>query len=118
MASRPEAPRPVEVQGSLHLDTPCGGSLELVADGESLRMEVAGWREVRDLVPRSFRGRRHSLRSLANVFETHGLTFSLESAGKPVFRLGYDATPSLLARLLGLSPAYIPLSAVGLLLRR
>ncbi len=117
MASRPEASRPVEVQGSLHLDTPGGRSLELVADGNSLRMEVSRWRDVRDLVPRSFRGRRQSLRLLAKVFATHGLTFSLESAGKPVFRLGHDATPGLLSRLLGLAPAYIPLSAVRLLLR-
>ena len=102
----------------LRLDTPGGRSLELVADGESLRMEVPGWRDARELMPRSFRGRRQSLRLLAKLFATHGLTLSLESAGKPVLRLGHDAAPILVSRLLGLAPAYSPLSAFGLLFWR
>lgn len=102
----------------LRLDTPGGRSLALIVDGESLRMEVPGWRDARELMPRSLRGRRQSLRLLAKLFATHGLTLSLESAGKPVLRLGHDAAPNLVSRLLGLAPAYIPLSAFGLLFRR
>ena len=118
MAHRPEAVRPVEAYGNLRLDPPGGRSLELVADGECLRMEVASWRDLRELMPRSFRGRRRSLGLLANVASAHGLTFSIESRGKPVLRLGHNIVPSLLSRLFGLAPAHVSLSAVGLLLRR
>jgi len=118
MAFRPEAVRPVEAHGNVRLDTPGGRSLELVADGECLRLEVAGWQDVREFMPRSFRGRRRSLGLLANLASAHGLTFSIESAGKPVLQLGHNIVPSLLSRLFGLAPAYVPLSAFGLLLRR
>ena len=44
MASRPEGFRPVEAQGTLSLDTPGGRSVNLVAEGEDLRLEFEGWR--------------------------------------------------------------------------
>ena len=118
MASRPELFRPVEAHGTLRLDTPGGRSLELAAHGEQLRMEIPGWREARELMPRSFRGRRRSLHLLASLFATHGLTLSIDSAGKTILQLGHGVAPGLLSRLLGLAPARVSLSALGLLLRR
>ena len=118
MAPRPEVFRPVDAEGTLRLDTPSGRSLKLVADGTNLRLDVPRWADARVMLPRSFRGRRQSIRSIANMFATHGLTLSLESAGKPVLRIGHNTAPSWLARLLGLAPAYIPVSALRLLFRR
>ena len=118
MASRPDAVRPVEAHGTLRLDTPGGASLALEAHGGQLRMDVPGWREARELMPQSFRHRRRSLRLLASLLASHGLTLSIESAGKPVVQLGHNVVPTVLARLLGLTPAHVSLSAFGLLLRR
>lgn len=118
MAYRPEALRPVEAHGNLRLDTPGGRSLELVAHGECLTLEVSGWQDVRELMPRSFRARRRTLGLLVKLVSAHGLTFSIESRGKPVLQFGHNIVPSLLSRLFGLAPAYVPLSAFALLLRR
>ncbi|MGB5719461.1 MAG: hypothetical protein WBM34_02125 [Woeseiaceae bacterium] len=118
MAPRPEFFRPVDAEGALFLDAPSGQSLKLVANGTSLHLDVPRWVDVRGLVPRSFRGRREAIRFFAKAFATHGLTLSLESAGKSVLRLGYNTTPSWLARVLGLAPAYVPFSALRLLVRR
>ena len=118
MAPRPEDVRPVDTHGTVRLETPAGRSLDLLADGENIRLELPGWRTVRELMPRSFRGRRRALHLLANLFATHGLTFSLESGGKPILRFGHNVPPSWLARLLGLAPAYVPVSAIGALVRQ
>ena len=117
MASRPEARRPIDAQGMLRIDTPDGRSLSLAAGGETLRLEAPGRPELWALL-RSPLGRRECLRVLANMFATHGLTLSLESRGKPILRLGHNVAPSWLARILGFSPAYIPVSAIGVLVRR
>jgi len=117
MASRPELLRPVDTEGALCFVTPSGESLELVADGASLRLDVPRSLNVRALLPRSFRNSRTTLRFAANALATHGLTFTAETAGKCVLRMGYNSTPSWLARLLGL-PAHIPFSALRLLFRR
>jgi hypothetical protein len=118
MASRPESYRPIEAHGTLHLDTPGGGSLDLVANGEELRLALPDLREALAVMPRSLRGRRRALHFFASLLATHGLALSVEAAGRPVLRVGHRVTPSWLARLLGLAPAFIPLSAIGLLLRR
>lgn len=118
MAFRPDGFRPVEAQGTLSLDTPGGRSVNLVADGQTLRLELQGWREVREFMPRSFRKGREELRFFADMLSVHGLTLSLESAGKPIFRLGHNTSASWLARLLGLAPASIPVSAVALIFAR
>lgn len=118
MASRPEDFRPVDAHGTVRVDTPAGRPLDLVADGGNLRLALPDWGAARELMPRSFRGRRRALQVLATLLAGHGLTFSLESGGKPVLRLGYNTSPSWLARLLGLAPADIPVSAIGVLFRR
>ena len=118
MASRPEACLPVEVRGALRLDAPTGRSLELMADSNTLRLDLPGWPEARAMIPRSFGTRARTVRQLATVLTSYGLTLSLESAGKPVFRLGCNVRPSWLARLAGLAPARIPLSAIRMLFRR
>lgn len=116
MASRPE--RPVAAEGTLRFDTPSGRSINMVADGESLRVEMPSLGDARTLWPRSYSDRKRAMHSIANVFAMHGLTISVESAGKSVLRLGHNASPSLLARVLGLAPAYIPFSAIRVLFRR
>mgnify|MGYP000340834861 CR=1 FL=1 len=117
MAPRPDDVQPVEARGLLRLDTPEGHSLNLVADGDTLRLDLPGWREARAVAPGSFRGRKNALNLLAKGLTAHGLRLSVESAGKPVLLLGYETAPSWLARLLGLAPACIPMSAVRMLFR-
>ncbi len=116
MAPRPE--RPVDAEGTLRFDAPSGKAINMIADGERLRVEMPSWEDARTVWPRSFRGRRRALHSAARVLELHGLVLSVESAGKSVLRLGHNTSPSWLARLLGLAPADIPFSAVRLLFRR
>ena len=118
MASRPDFFRPVDVQGALCLDTSSGQTLKLVADGTNFRLDVPHSVNVRPLLPRSFRGSRESIRFIASALASHGLTLTVESAGKAVLRVGYNTTSSWLARLLGVAPAYIPFSALRLLFRR
>ena len=117
-ASRPDRSLPIEAQGRLRLDAPTGRALDLIADGDTLTLEVRSFRDIKSLVPHSARRRRHSARTLAGVLETYGLTFRMTSLGKSVFEVGQKTRPNWLARLLGLGPARIPLSAIGLLFRR
>ena len=114
--SRPDIHLPVDARGELRLDAPTGRRLDIVADGDTVRVAIPGLREIVSLAPRT--GRRRSVRFLANALASCDLTLSMESAGKPVFQLGRNARPNWLARLLGLAPARIPLSAVVLLFRR
>ena len=117
MAPRRSDFRPIEAQGNLRFDTPDGHSLNLVADGENLRLDLPGWREARAVAPRSFRGRKQVLSFLAKRLAAHGLTLSVESAGKVVLRLDHETPPNWLARLLGLAPAYVPVSAIRMIFR-
>lgn len=50
MASRPEGYRPVEALGTLRLETPGGPSLDLVAGGRELRLDLPDLREVRAIM--------------------------------------------------------------------
>ncbi len=112
MASRPDDIRPVDARGTLSVVTPGGRSLSLVADGETLRLELPGWRDARTALPRSFRGRVRAARLLADHLTRLGLTLRLETSGRAVFSLGHDAQPTWLARLLRLGAADLPVSAV------
>ena len=114
-APRPDSLLPVEVQGTLRLDTPGGQALALVADGDVLRLALPGWREARSLMPRSFRERRQALHAIARTLSLYGLSLSLEFRGQPVIGLGHQTRPSWLARILGLAPAHIRFSAIRLL---
>ena len=118
MAPRPEGFRPVDAEGTLRLYTPSGQSLNLVADGRNLRLDVPRWVDAWGMLPRSLSGRKRAMRFVAHTLATHGLTLSLDSRSKSVLRLGHNIAPSWLARLLGLAPAYIPVSALRLLFRR
>lgn len=105
------------MHGSLRVDTPGGRSLGLTADGEHLRLKLSGRQDVRDLL-RAHPAPHRALGPLSDLFATHGLTLILESAGRPVFRLGSNASPNWLARLLGLAPAQMSFAALGLLFRK
>ena len=117
MASRPEATRPVDAHGSLRVDTPAGQSLDLVADGETLRLELPGWSDVLTVLPNSFRGRTGAARAFADLLAIHGLTLILEAGGRPVVRLGHNVRPSWLARLLGIGANDLRFSNLRLLIR-
>lgn len=117
MASRPDTFRPVDAHGTLRVDTPGGRSLDLVADGETLRLELPGWSDARSVLPRSPFGRARAARFVANLLATHGLTLRLESAGQPVLQLGHNTPPSWLARLFGLGPVNLTISALRRILR-
>ena len=108
---------PVEAQGHLRLDGPGGGTLDLVAEGETLQLDVEGFRDIRSIIPRSARLRGQYVRALGKVLNTYGLTLAVVSAGKSVFEIGRTARPNLIARLLGLAPARIPFSAIRFLFR-
>ncbi len=114
----PDQILPIEAHGTLRLDAPTGRSIDLVADGSILQLELPGWAEARNLMPRSFKARAKAVRSVAQVLQTYGLTFSLQTAGASLCTLGHGVRPTWFARLLGLAPAHIPLSAIRLLLRR
>ena len=107
-----------KVNGTLRIDTPGGRSLNLVADGETLRLELPGWGDTRGVLPRSVRGRVRAARFVADSLSMHGLTLSLESAGQSVVRLGHNTPASWLSRLLGLGPTSISVPALRLLFRR
>ena len=114
----PDALMPVDAQGSLRIDGPTGRALALMAEGDTLRLELPGWPEARAMMPRSSALRGRAVGRLGRALEAYGLTLSLESAGKPVFQLGQGVRPTWLARLLGLGPARIPLSAIALFFKR
>lgn len=118
MALMPDVHMPVDAQGSLRIDGPTGRSLALMAEGDTLRLELPGWPEARAMMPRSFGARGRAIGQLGHVLSACGLTLSLESAGKPVLQLGQGVRSSWLARLLGLAPARIPLSAIALFFKR
>ena len=109
---------PVEAQGSLRLDAPTGRSLEIVADGDELRLDVPTWAELRAMMPRSFRERGRAVRRMADILRIYGLTLSLESAGKPFFQIGHGVSASWLSSMVGLAPARISLRAVALRFKR
>lgn len=117
MASRPENIRLIDAHGTLRLDTPSGRSLDLVADGDTVRLELPGWSDARSVLPGSIRARARSVRILADLLAMHGLTLILETAGQPALRLGHNTPPSWLARLLGLGATDLPVSTIRLLFR-
>lgn len=118
MASRPDPILPVELEGALCLEAPSGRALELLAEGAVLRVDVPGWSELRSALPGSSRVRRQSVRFLAKTLSTYGLTLSLESDGRPFFRLGHGVNGNWLARLIGLAPASVSPGAIRLFLKR
>ena len=109
---------PVDAQGSLRIAGPTGRSLALRAEGDTLRLELPGWPEARAMLPRSFALRGRALGHVSRALSAYGLTLSLESAGKPVCQIGQNVRPTWLARLIGLAPARIPLSAITFFFKR
>lgn len=109
---------PVDARGTLRIDAPTGRSLDLLADGDTLRLELPGWPEARAMMPRSFSGRARALERLGRLLNELGLVLSLESAGNPVLRLGHGVSANWLGRLFGGASANISLSAISLIFRR
>jgi hypothetical protein len=117
MALKPENFCPLDAHGTLRVETPSGRSLDLVANGETLRLELPGLRDARSALPRSFTGRIRTVRLLAELLSTHGLTLSIESAARPLCRLGYNTKCSWLARMLRLGATDLSVSAIRRIFR-
>lgn len=109
---------PVEARGLLRFEPPVGRPLEVIAEGARLRAKLPSFREARRVFPYVTNMRGRALRFVGSALATHGLTLSLESAGRPVLQLGYDASPNWLARVLGLAPARVPFSSIRWILKR
>ena len=118
MAARAEPFLPVEAQGLLRFDAPTGRTVGVRALGSELHVEVPGWAEIKAALPASPRLRRQSLRVADSALRTYGLKLSMHTSGRPFLQLGHDTSANWLARLLGLAPANIRLSAIALFLRR
>lgn len=108
----------LETLGHLRLEAPSGRTLNLVAEGSVLRLDVPGWPELRALMPRTGAARSQMLRRVAGVLSASGLTLRLESRGRPFVTLGSGVRSNWLSRLLGIAPARTSFSAFALLLRR
>lgn len=117
-APRPDTNLPIEAQGHLRLEAPTGRTVMLFAEGDVLRLELKGWSEAKSLAPRSGAARRQATRALARALSACGLTLHVEAAGSAVCQIGHGVRPNWIARLLRLAPARVPLSALGLSLRR
>ncbi|MEE4161509.1 MAG: hypothetical protein V2I25_03315 [Woeseiaceae bacterium] len=117
-APAPEAYRPIDAEGRLRLEAPSGRTLEVVAEGNALRLDVPTWSELSALVPRARGTRSRLLRVVGELLSSHGLTLRLESGGRTFFELGATVRPNWLARLFRLAPARLQLSAITLFLRR
>ena len=116
-ASRPDLALPIDVQGELRLEGPAADTLTLTARGSRLRLSARAWSGLRGLGPRSLAARRRTLGSAIRALTVAGLTLDITVEGRRAFGLGAGVTPSLLARLLGLSSTDIRLSNVISLLR-
>ncbi len=118
MALRPETGMPVEARGLLRLEPPVGRPLDVIAEGARLRVKLPSFREARRVLPHVTSVRGRALAYIGSALSAHGLTLSLESAGKPVLQLGYGASPNWFARVLGLAPARVPFSSIRWILQR
>ena len=108
----------VDVRGILRLDAPTGRQLAVRADGACLHVDVPGLAEIRAAAPGSMRGLRRRVRQVDDALRACGLKLSLESSGRPFLTLGHETRGNWLARVLGLAPACLRPSVIGLILRR
>ena len=109
---------PLESLGHLRLEAPSGRTLDLVAEGSVLRLDVPGWPELRAFMPQKGTTRSQVLRRVARLLSASGLTLRLESRGRPFVTLGSGVRPNWLSRLLGITPARTSFFAFALLFRR
>jgi hypothetical protein len=109
---------PVEAQGSLRLDAPTGRAIAVVADGDTVQIDVPGWPELKAMMPGASRSRSQALRLLSDVLRTYGLKIRFESAGRTFLQLGHGTTTTWLARFLGLAPADLRFAAIRVYFRR
>ena len=116
--SAPDLSLPVEAQGHLRLDAPSGRTLELVADGDALTLEVPTWAELNDLSPSSWRVRLTMLRNLSAVLSTCALTLNLTTRDRVFLELGANVRPGWFARLARLGPVRLKGPVTGFFLRR
>ena len=100
------------------IDAPTGRPLSVRAEGASLHVDVPGWAELKAAAPVSMRELRRRLRRIDVALRACGLKLSLESSGRPFLQLGHDTNANWLARMLGLAPACLRPSVIGLMIRR
>lgn len=90
--------------------------MHLTAEGSTVRLTVPGWPELRLLAGQPGRRRRRSLHVAGTVLEGLGLALRVEMAGRVILGIGPGMRTNWLARLLGLAPARVPMSAIAVVL--
>jgi hypothetical protein len=122
MAPRPEARTPLEVQGSLHLESPGGATLVLDSAGDRLQLRATTFGDLRRALEALPGGPRRSplLRRLDHALRATTLRVEVLLGGRLIASLGTDSQAGLLSRLLGLGPVAVYPAGVlaGMLMRR
>ncbi len=116
--SAPDLSLPVEAQGHLRLDAPSGRTLELVADGDTLTLEVPTWADLNGLSPSALRARLATARNLSAVLSTCALTLKLTTRDRVFLELGANVKPSWFSRLIRIGPVRFRSPLIGLFFRR
>lgn len=100
---------PLEVRGSLHLESGRGHSLTLASHGDRLRVDVPSWKDAREAIRSlpSRAGRGRPLQGLHRALCATALQVDVVLKRRVVASIGPWARPGLLARALGLAPAAI-----------
>lgn len=106
MVPQPEATIAIEVQGSLHLESPGAHTLRIECDGDRLRLRVPSWRAAREaLKGRSLAHLRGPLlHRLHTALCRTALQVDVLLGQRVVARVGPQIRPTLIARALGLGP--------------
>lgn len=113
--SRPDPFLPVDARGDFRLVAPSGRTLNLVAQGDVLRLDAPAWDDIASATPSSFRSVRRFVRTASTALLSTGLRFELLIDGKPAFAVGTGVKPNLLSRLLGLRASTFSLRRVPVL---
>ncbi len=102
----------------MRLDAPSGRTLDFVADGDALTLDVPTWAELDGLSPTSWTARSSAVQKLSAVLSTCALTLRLTTRGKVFLELGAKVRPNWFARLAGLGPVRLKSPVIGLFFRR
>ena len=116
--SAPDLSLPVEAQGHLRLDAPSGRTLDFLANGDTLTLDVPTRGELDGLSPSSWTARLRATRNLSTVLSAGALTLKLTTRGRVFLELGANVRPNWFARLARLGPVRLKRPFIGLLLRR
>ena len=116
--SVPDLHLPVEAQGHLRIDAPTGRTLDLVANGDTLTLDVPTWADLKGLSSSALRARLATVRNLSAVLSTCALTLKFTTRDRVFLELGANVKPSWFSRLTRIGPVRFKRAVFGLFLRR